>query len=115
MPTDLPSYQDVAIDDYWVQVEKLNLFPNLCSLVKIALTCFNGPKVEGAFTLMNMTSTEYHPSLAVSTLSASLSAQYHAKVYGPAVSRLSQNHRCTPVDPNLLRCMRTAWKKCEKD
>lgn len=108
--SDLPSFDNLDIDEYWNLINKTNMFPNLSLMVKAALTCFNGPKVEGSFTLMNMTSTEYRPSLEVASLSACLSAQYRKKVYGGILTQSDVNKNC-PVDPHLLRCMRTAWKK----
>lgn len=55
--------------------------------------CFNGPKVEGAFTLMNKTATEFRSSMSVRTLSAILSAQYRNQLYGSSVSQLPANQK----------------------
>lgn len=111
----LPPFDGIGIDEFWAKVEKLNRYPNLCAVVKAAITCFNGPKVEGAFTLMNKTATEFRSSMTVRTLSAILSAQYRNKLYGSSVSQLPANPKTERVPEHLLRCMQSAWKKCLMD
>ena len=111
----LPPFDGIGIDEFWAKMEKLNRYPNLCAVMKAAITCFNGPKVEGAFTLMNNTATEFRSSMSVCTLSAILSAQYRNKLYGSSVSQLPVNHKTKRVSEHLLRCMQSAWKKCLQD
>ena len=60
---------------------------------------------------MNMISTEYRPSLSTACLSASLSAQYRAKVYGSTLALFPAKSQFEPVDPHLLRTMRGASQK----
>jgi citrate synthase len=65
---------------------------------------------------MNMTSTEFRPSLTVACLSASLSAQYRARVYGAnLLQHPRRESKVTPVDKSMLRYMREAWKKRRMD
>ena len=97
------------IDVYWNSVSNEE-FPHLCQLAKAALTCFSGPKIEGTFTNMNMISTDYRSSLSVSALSACLSAHYRAKVYGSSVNCFPDRLMETPVDSELVKSVRKAWK-----
>ena len=113
------SGDSLPLDLYWISVFDLKnslagpRCPHLQQLVTSALTCFNGPNVEGAFTLMNMTSTENRANLTVPTLSACLTAQYRKKLFGESTSVLlpkSIDPIRTPVNPELLSNMRIAWK-----
>jgi len=80
--TTLPDKDNLTIDQYFHEIS--DVYPNFVIVTNVALTSFNGPKIERAFTIMNVTSTEYRPSLSVESLSASLTAHYRAKLFGPS-------------------------------
>ena len=121
---EIPSHVDssgnlLGLDRFWCSVFNLKnalsepKYHELQKLILPALTCFNGPKVENAFTLMNMTMTEFRPSLTVSSMSACLSAQYRKKLFGDSVTQLlpkSKDPACSTVNPVLLAAMKAAWR-----
>ena len=120
--TDIPSHTSddgipLRLDDFWASVFRLRnadlsapRYANLANVVKAALTCFNGPKLEGSFTIMNFTATESRPRLAVQTLSTCISAQYRQHLLGDAVCQYHvPRPQVTPLPPKLVKLMATAW------
>ena len=63
--TSLPLSGEIRIDEFWAKIGKLGRYANLCTAMNAPITCFNAPKVEGAFTLLNKTATEFMPSMRV--------------------------------------------------
>ncbi|XP_077425728.1 uncharacterized protein LOC144054307 [Vanacampus margaritifer] len=53
LPTPLDSEgKAIALDRWWAQVFAVGRYPTLAKMVKALMSCFHGPQVEGAFSVM---------------------------------------------------------------
>lgn len=102
------------IDEYWSEIFEMTSFLGakkyciLEKLVKAALSCFHGPAVEGAFSLMENTITNHRTSLDIEGLDSYQTIKYHLKANNMSSLEAFYSTECPethPVEKRLLNNM----------
>ena len=112
--TELPKLDKGRIDLWWSEI---SLFPTLKKVVKIVLSLFHGPIVEGSFSSMKDIMKKKSGRMSVSTFDSIQTVKYYlqnnSSTAVKAFRRPSVNH--TPVTNDLYKNMTSAWLECKKD
>ncbi len=109
---DLPSVGDsFRLDHWWNEVIRKGQFPQLCKVVKAALSIFTGPKVESSFSAMNDIVDKKSNRLNVETYQAYQEVRYRLKA--KKMTALQLYHRedklHTPVNRSECFYLQTSY------
>ena len=77
----LPSAFDIngkakRIDKWWMEVQRLDKYPNICKMVFALLSCFSCPVVESSFSIMGNVMDETTTRLNIESLNAIQTIKY---------------------------------------
>lgn len=108
------------IDEYWSEIFEMSSLSGekkysiLGKIVKAALSCFHGPVVEGAFSLMESTITNHRTSLDVEGLDSYQTIKYYLKAEDMSSLEAfysTESPETHPVEKRLLSNMMKSKKE----
>jgi hypothetical protein len=109
--------QSLSVDKWWYKVLKLNKYPSLCKLVLAILSCFHGPRVESNFNIMGDIIDCRSSRIALPTYNSYQTIKYALRAHKKTAIAYfrKQDFKHDPVDPNLIRNMKSAAKEWKKE
>ena len=105
------------IDTWWSEVKEIGNFQCLSKIVLAILTCFHGPQVESAFSVMGEVIDVKSSRTNIKTYSAIQSIKYKLKAEGKSATEFFRkaDYLHDPVNPILVRNMTSANKRNKEE
>ena len=110
----LPLYEENSrVDEWWSQVKKTGLYPNLTKMVFALLTCFHGPIVESSFNIMEMIQDKRSYNMSTDTYNSYQTTHQYFKAHSTnAIKEFARkNPADDPIDLELCQNMKDSASK----